>query len=482
MTTGGVATGEDLGLRIAELIQELRRVNEQLLAEVAERRQAEDALRRGEETIRALLNAPTDTALLIDTEGTVLALNETAIRRLHARGGRKQRDGADLVGRNVYDIFPGELSRLRKARNDAVVRSGKPARYVDEREGRWFDHSIYPVRGNHGDVAGLAVFSRDITEAKWAEEALRQSRETVHALLNAPTDAALLIDGDGAIQALNETAAQRLAAYASGAVDGDPESLLGRCVYDFFPPELVEQRKSRNDDVVRTGQPARYEDERRGNWFDNSIYPVFDARGGVAGLAVFTRDITDLKRAEEAFRHMAFHDSLTGLPNRAAFESRFEAALRNVERSGRGLAVMCLDLDRFKRVNDTLGHLAGDRLLQAVGQRLSALIREGDTAARLGGDEFVLILPGVERKAVAAEVARRVIKAMGTAFEIDGQVIETSTSIGVSFYPSHGHDRESLVRCADAAMYDAKQRGRNNCRIYTPRMKPVAAVTVSPGS
>lgn len=185
-------TGPDsLEGRVTSLVGELRVISDQLLSEIAERKAAEQDLRHAKETVSALLNASPDSALLIATDGTILAANETSVLRLRRHSSGR---GSKVVGLNVYDLFGGELTKTRRERNEAVIESGKPARYEDEREGQWFDNSIYPVRGEDGGIAGLAIFSREITERKQAEHAIRQSQETIRALLNAPTDAALLVD------------------------------------------------------------------------------------------------------------------------------------------------------------------------------------------------------------------------------------------------------------------------------------------------
>lgn len=454
------APGDDIERRVTALVGELRTVSDELLSEIAERREAEHALRLSQETVTALLNAPPDSALLIDTEGTILAANELAIKRLR----RYVPDHPGLVGVNVYGLFPGELTEKRRARNEKVIASGTPARYEDEKNGRWYDNSTYPVVEEDGSVTALAIFTRDITVAKQAEHAIQQSQRTIKALLNAPTDAALLVDVSGMILAANDTAARRLASHAGIDFDGNPERLHGLNVYELLPGELSDTRRQRNDEVVATGEPSRFEDERNGAWFDNSIYPVLDVEGTAVALAIFSRDITELKRAQERFKHLAYHDTLTGLPNRAALQARLDHALTEAQRADGPLTVMSLDLDGFKRLNDTMGHAAGDHLLTVVATRLSKVIRGDDMAARLGGDEFVLVFPGTGKDNAPA-LAGRVVRAIGLPTEVMGEQVTVSTSVGVAIYRENGLDSTALLRSADAAMYRAKAAGRNRYAI-----------------
>jgi diguanylate cyclase (GGDEF)-like protein/PAS domain S-box-containing protein len=464
--TDALSGAEDVTGRLVNVLSELGDLNGRLLQEIRERQKAEETLREREETIRALLNAPNETALLIDTEGMILAANETALKRLGAHAAKTLGIKAeDLVGLCVYDLFPPVLSKKRRHRNERVIRTGKPGRFQDERDGAWFDYSIYPVHGANKAVVGLAIFTRDVTEVKKGELALKESQETVKALLNAPTEAALLIDAGGTILALNEMARKRLSSHAGKHVDQD--QFIGKSVYNLFPGSLANTRRERNDEVLRSGRPARYEDQRGRHWFDNSTYPVHGPDGSVTGLAIFTRDITTQKQAEATIRHMAYHDTLTGLPNRAAFNLRFETAINDAAASGKGLAVLSLDLDGFKRINDTLGHSAGDSLLQALADRLRDLVREGDTAARLGGDEFSIIFPGISEARLAGEIAGRIVRSVRAPFDIDGNVVSASTSIGISLFPVHGTRPADLLKKADAAMYVAKQAGRNRYHLFS---------------
>ena len=178
--------------------------------------------------------------------------------------------------------------------------------------------------------------------------------------------------------------------------------------------------------------------------------------------------ITERERAEETIKHMAYHDPLTGLPNRRLFNDRLNLALAHAHRNQKKLAVMLLDLDQFKEVNDTLGHSVGDQLLQVVSERLTDLLRKDDTVARMGGDEFMLLLPEIAGGEGAAKVAQKVLEALREPFVLDSHELRITTSIGMVFYPDDGEDADTLVKNADIAMYRAKDQGRDNCQRWQP--------------
>jgi len=176
---------------------------------------------------------------------------------------------------------------------------------------------------------------------------------------------------------------------------------------------------------------------------------------------------TERKRAEETLRYMAYHDPLTGLPNRALFNDRLTLELARAQRNRQKLAVMLLDLDYFKNINDTLGHSVGDRLLQVAGNRLRSLLRSSDTVARMGGDEFLLMLPEIARVQDTSRVAQKILGAFREPFVLDGHKLHTTASIGIATYPDAGEDADTLTKNADIAMYRAKKRGRNNYEHYS---------------
>ncbi len=191
-----------------------------------------------------------------------------------------------------------------------------------------------------------------------------------------------------------------------------------------------------------------------------------DNKGETSGLVLVLYDITERRRYEEKLRHNAIHDHLTELPNRSLFFDRLTMALARAQRETHRLAVLMLDLDEFKKVNDTFGHNTGDRLLQSVSNRLLQMFRKGDTMARLGGDEFILLLPEIPTIEVAKNVAERVILSFQKPFDVENRKIPITASIGIAVYPEDGNDADALVKNADIAMYRAKADGRNRFRLY----------------
>jgi len=185
---------------------------------------------------------------------------------------------------------------------------------------------------------------------------------------------------------------------------------------------------------------------------------------------VLSRDVTQNKLAEEKIRQMAHFDALTGLPNRSLLADRCHSALGTAQRNSKSVAMMFLDLDHFKNVNDSLGHRVGDDLLKLLAERLIATVREQDTVSRLGGDEFVLVLPDTDASG-AAHVAEKLLRAAREPFDIESRELTVTPSIGIAMYPNDGRDFDELLRCADAAMYDAKQRGRSQFRFFTAEMQ-----------
>ena len=220
--------------------------------------------------------------------------------------------------------------------------------------------------------------------------------------------------------------------------------------------------------LIRDSLPGAFVRERSGGGLSVSVShrPMPDG-----GWVATYEDITERRLAEAQIAHMAHHDALSGLPNRVLFRERLEQEVRRLECLGGWLAVLCLDLDNFKNVNDTLGHPAGDLLLQAVAQRLRGCVRDGEMVARLSGDEFAVLQPTSDQPLAAQALAERLVKALSAPYDIGGQRVVISASVGAALAPTDGHDADDLLKKADVALYRAKADGRSCSRFFAPEMQ-----------
>jgi diguanylate cyclase (GGDEF)-like protein/PAS domain S-box-containing protein len=258
------------------------------------------------------------------------------------------------------------------------------------------------------------------------------------------------------------------------------QDLIGKTDFDLHPTRLAKKFFADEQSVIVSGEPMIDIEEfvitvsGVKKWLLTSKVPLRNERGEVIGIVGICRDITDRKRAEDQIHFMAHHDALTGLPNRSLLMDRLSQALLRAQRNDRRVAVIFVDLDNFKVVNDSLGHSAGDRLLKAVADRMVRCVRATDTVARLGGDEFVILLNDEADNSDADVVIKKVRAAISDPISIDDQLFHVTCSMGVAAYPDDGEDAEALVMNADAAMYRAKETGRDRVQAYAAEMKLAA--------
>jgi diguanylate cyclase (GGDEF)-like protein/PAS domain S-box-containing protein len=261
--------------------------------------------------------------------------------------------------------------------------------------------------------------------------------------------------------------------------DAPLEEIVGYDDYKFFDADTAAER--RKDDLrVLQGGETLHAEETSPNILTGltAVYlsvklPLRHEDGSIYALCGISTDISERKDIEEHMRHMAQYDGLTHLPNRALFGDRLQQALAAARRDRNHLALMFLDLDKFKPVNDTYGHAVGDLLLKEAAQRIQDCLRASDTAARIGGDEFVVLLPVIEAEQDAGMVGEKIRNALIQPFELAGHTLNISSSIGVAVYPEHGADEKQLTKSADIAMYHAKKNGRDNVMLYRPGMQEV---------
>jgi diguanylate cyclase (GGDEF)-like protein/PAS domain S-box-containing protein len=330
---------------------------------------------------------------------------------------------------------------------------------------------ITSIKDAQGQVLYRAVNVQDISQIKAAEKALQDSRTILQATLDNSPYLIWLKDTAGRFIAINQ-------AFLDSTGKESITEVLGKTDADLWPEHLAMKYQADDAEVIASGRQKMTEeqalDKGRLVWMETFKTPVFDAAGELLGVTGFAREITERKLAEEKMRHQAYYDMLTELPNRVLFSDRLQQAIVHARREKAHLAVMFLDLDRFKPVNDVLGHDIGDILLREVARRILSCVRESDTVARIGGDEFCVLLPGIENEKDVAIVADKILHALRQPFLLKNHAIHIGCSIGIASYPGDGRDETTLLKNADIAMYWAKERGRDNFMVFNPELKPPA--------
>lgn len=302
------------------------------------------------------------------------------------------------------------------------------------------------------------------------EEALRRERSLLRTIIDSIPALIYAKDTQSRFIACN-----LLAARGMGTT---PAEAIGKTDFDFFPQEMATGFFLDEQTVIRTGQPLIEREEPvldrasgTTRFYATSKVPYRDQAGNIIGIVGIGRDITDRKLADERIRHLASHDSLTDLPNRSSFSEALNAAIAAAHATSSRFAILFVDLDHFKFINDSLGHEAGDTLLKYVAARLCAVMRPNDVVARLGGDEFVLLCSDPSDMANLEGLAARILHAAIRPVSLLGQERRVSASIGIAVYPDDGDTERALMKSADTAMYTAKLDGKNNYRRFSNRLK-----------
>jgi diguanylate cyclase (GGDEF)-like protein/PAS domain S-box-containing protein len=360
------------------------------------------------------------------------------------------------------------LDALRGRREDHAVEIRFQAL-----DGRWvWLRAMIGGVPEHAGSDALQGFLMDVTEQKRAAEELRLAAE----VFQSSGEAIVISDAQLRIVTVNP---------AFTAITGyTPQEAEARTPYELSRGvRSPEHDREILNEVQRCGywQGEVWDRRKSGDSYPKwlTLSALRDTNGRIANYIEIFSDVSERKEREERVRHLAHHDALTGLPNRVLLTDRITQALALAQRNDTRAAVMFLDLDRFKNVNDSLGHSAGDKLLQEVATRLKAAMRASDTVSRLGGDEFVILMPDAADQAAIAVAARKVLEAIGRPYQVDGHELTSTPSLGIAVYPADGQDVETLLRNADAAMYHAKESGRNNYQFFTQDMNARALERLS---
>ncbi len=414
-----------------------------------------------------LANVP-DSIALFDAEGRLQLFN-----RAYAR----------LFGATADLLVPGarfeDLIRTWAERGLAPDAIGRVESWVEQRMHRFRhppgpmervfpDGSWWQINEHRTAEGGVVQIASDITPVKEREAALRASEERFRQFAEAASDWFWEFDAEQRFTYVSERIRSVLGMQAERMLHNRPDDIVPDMHEQAGWPayrDAIAARRPFRDFVVRF--VAHDGNERH---VKVSGVPVLDGDGALLGYRGTGTDITERTRAEARVQHLAHHDALTGLPNRTLFHDRFRQALAQAERSGSEVAILLIDLDHFKDINDTFGHDAGDFLLCRVTERLADCIRKTDTVARMGGDEFAIVLTGLRQPADASHVAQTIVESLSEPIAFHGQNLCVGASVGVTIYPSDDTEPDLLLRNADVALYQAKENGRGGYSFFVPEM------------
>ena len=443
-----------------------------VIQDVTERHKAEEALRESEARFRAMADNSADWIWFLDTRGRHTYSNDRVTALL---GYGVQ----DFLALNVPAlVHPEDLGLFSTTFQQAIARKEGWHNVVL----RWrrsngsyitLESSATPVFDTDGNLVGFQGADRDVTERLRAEAAVRESERRYRALFDASGEGIFILHGDRYVDC-NAAALHTLGCTREQVVGETPLRFSPELQPDGYPSRARAEARIeaayRGETQVFEWRHLRYD----GTIFDAEVSLSRVDLEGEPHLLAAMRDISERKQAEERIQFMAHHDALTGLPNRILLRDRFHQSQGFSERAGSKVALLFMDLDNFKVVNDTLGHAAGDQLLLAVVDKLTESIRETDTVSRQGGDEFIILLNGIQEMETVERIAGDILRRMMEPVSIEGHVLHTSGSIGIALYPQDGEDFDTLLLKADTAMYNAKEAGRNTYRFFDEQMNAQA--------
>ena len=412
--------------------------------DITERLRAEEVLRR----LATMVGTSSDAIMAVDLNGSILTWNAGA-ERMYGYSAE------EMIGRSLQAIVPDRSNELTAALDR--VRQGEPEQIETVRkrkDGSLIEVSISlsPLTDVNGVVIASTGIHRDITAAKRAAQALSASEERYRRIVETAFEGVWIIDSNSKTTFVNRRLTDMLG-YAS-------EEMLGKPVIDFMDADAQAAFVANSNRRQQAHQPEHEFRFRRKDgselWVLLEASPDQDAAGNYLGSLAMVTDVTERRRAKKALEHQALHDALTGLPNRLLLADRLAWALGSAQATQQQVAVLVLDLDHLKEVNETFGLQAGDRLLEQVGPRLQSEIRAEDIVARLGGDEFAVLLPDTNATE-ATTIAAQLLEALQRPFEVEGQPLDASPSIGIAIFPDDADDPATLLRRADIALFVAKK-------------------------
>lgn len=378
-------------------------------------------------------------------------------------------DEQSIVGRTFAEVIGAQAAREIEPHVQAMLHERRSISYErravrPDGSAQWIKVNLMPHLDASGTPQAALVLITDVTQQRQAEQDLRESEERMARFMHASAEG-VVFHSNGIIEDVNQPVCD-----LTGC---SREELIGRYALDFVPPEYHPKVLA----LLAAAQDATYESEiihRDGYRIPVEFIGRTMMRNGQRLRMSIVRDIRDRQAAQARIHHLAHHDALTGLPNRMSFMEHLDQRMAQARRADESLALLFIDLDDFKRVNDSLGHLVGDRLLQTVAQRITDSLRGSDRVARFGGDEFMVLLGGVHTRADVEDVARKLLEAIERPIEVDARWLSVTPSVGIALFPAHAQSPGELIMNADSAMYQAKAHGRATYRFFDPSLASAA--------
>ena len=435
--------------------------------------QLERKLKDSEQWFAKTLHCISDAVIATDTEGKIQFMNPVAEMvtgcQLEQVEGTDICDLMTLLTESDRTLIENPVLSALKTRS--VTGLDHSTLLVTQANGEIpIDDGAAPIIDDTGRLLGAVLVFRDISQRRNIENQLRESEERFHSAFELAAIGMALVAIDGRFLQVNSALAKIFGYTEDQLLASDLHKLTYDVNHDQKLCHHMHQLLSDDLPSFQTEVECQHIIVGKMVWILLSASLVRNSQGDPQYFIIQFQNITDRKFAEQQLVYIANHDPLTGLLNRVQFHDRFSQVLSTVQRHETKLALMFLDLDRFKLINDTLGHRVGDLLLQAVSDRLKRSVRNNDLLARLGGDEFILLLSDIEGIDFIARIAQKIIDALTQPFSLEGHDIVVTASVGISVYPDDGNNSHDLMMNADTAMYLAKERGKNNYQFYTLEM------------
>lgn len=414
-------------------------------------------LRESEERYRSVVEISPQIIFIHQDEKIVYA-NSATIKAL----GLTQE--SDLINKSIFKFAHPSSKETAISRTEAVYKNNRGEQFIEYKvnrlDGKVSFLELLGTKISYYGNPAIMVVGRDITEKKKTLDQLEEREERYRSLFTNHSDAILTLDLEG-----NFISANSQTAVVSGYY---PEELINKSFIPLIVPEDLESVMISFDKALK-GETQNYECRiihKAGHHVHIDITSIpIKLKDNIVGAYGLVKDVTEQKKMQNKIKHMAYHDTLTGLPNRYLFNEYLKSGITRCEHNNHKLAVMFIDLDRFKQINDTLGHNIGDLLLQQAAKRLKQSVRQVDIVARQGGDEFIILLEDIQREDVQ-RIAQNILNLFVESFVLDGYEAYTSPSIGISLYPADGKNEVDLIKNADSAMYQAKNQGKNTYSFY----------------